>query len=119
MFTFVNKGNYLLVEVSGIYSQKFFIELVREIAKHGKNENFDKVLVDIRNVEGDPSIFDRYQIGLEISRTWGKNIQVAAVAREDVISLMIENVAVNRGANFQVFTKVESALEWLNLLDKK
>jgi len=115
MPTYTNKENYLLVEVSGVYSLKFFIELIHEVTEHGKKENFNKMLVDIRNVDGNPSALDRYQIGLEISKRWGKNIQVASLAKESSINFLVENVAVNRGANFQVFTEVEPALEWLGV----
>ena len=115
MPTYINKGNYLHVEVSGIYSLKFFIEIIREITEHGEKEKLNKLLVDISNVDGNPSILERYEIGLEISKHWVKDIQAAAVVREEVVSQMAENVAVNRGANFQVFTKVEPALEWLGV----
>lgn len=97
----------------------FFIESVHEIAEYSKKEKTNKVLVDIRNVEGNPSIFERYLIGLEISKVWSKNIQAATVAKQEVSNAMAENVAVNRGANFRAFTNIELAFEWLNITDKE
>jgi len=70
-------------------------------------------------VDGNPSIIDRYHIGLEISKHWAKDIQAAAVVREEVFREITENVAVNRGANFRVFTKIESALAWVEVSDKQ
>lgn len=119
MLTLINKEDYLLAELSGIYSLQFFIEVVQEISALGKKEKINKALIDIRNVDGSPSIIDRYEIGKEISKVWGKNIQAAALANEEVINNMTENVAVNRGSKFQVFTKLEFALAWLEVSNKQ
>lgn len=118
MIEFINKGKYLLVELSGEYSLKFFIESIHGIIDRSKKENLTRVLVDARSVDGNPSIIDRYHIGLEISEHWARNIQATAVVKKEVFKELTENVAVNRGANFKVFTKIESALEWLGVSDK-
>lgn len=119
MIEFINKGNYLLVELSGAYSLKFFIEAIHEIATYGKKENLTIVLVDARSIDGDPSILDRYNIGIEIAKHWTKYTKAAAVVKEEVYREITENVAVNRGANFRVFTKIESAMAWLEVSDQQ
>lgn len=119
MIEFINKGNYLLVELSGKYSLNFFVESIHRVIDYSKKEQLTKVLVDARSVDGDPSIIDRYHIGLEISKHWAKNIQAAAVVKEEVFSEVTENVAVNRGANLKVFTKLEAAISWLEVSDKQ
>lgn len=119
MLTYTNKINYLLVEISEEYSLKLIIEIIHEIMERGEKENINKALVDIRNMQGNPSILDRYKIGLEISKIWGKKIQGASVGKKNLINYVAENVAVNRGANFKVFTEIQSALEWLEVVDKE
>ena len=110
----------MLVELSGSYSLNFFLESVREIAEHGKNEIFTKALVDVRNVEGVPSIPERYEIGVEISKVWSNHIQVAVVREKNLVNNLVENVAVNRGAgSFRVFMDIRLALEWLNSTDRE
>lgn len=119
MVIYTNKTNYLLVELSGEFSLNLIMDVIHKIVEKGKNENINKVLVDIRTLEGNPSILDRYKIGLEISKVWGKKIQVASIGKKNLNNYVAENVAVNRGAKFRVFTEIESALEWLEGLDEK
>lgn|SRR5690606_37028757 len=119
MIKFIHKGNYFLVELSGKYRLNFFIESIHKVIDYSKKQKLTTALVDVRSVNGDPSIIDRYHIGLEISKCWAKDIQVAAVVREAIFSEITENVAVNRGANFSVFTKLESAMAWLGITNNE
>jgi len=52
---------------------------------------------------------------VEISKYWGAKIQVASVVAESLINFAAETVAVNRGANFKVFSEMAPALEWLEM----
>lgn len=106
---------YLLVEVHELCSFEMLRETVHQIAAHCKKENLNKVLVDLTNMDGDFNTLDRYKIGLEIAKTWGRGIQVATVAQENKINFLVEHVAVNRGATLSVFTKIDSALKWLQV----
>lgn len=115
MPTYINKGNYLLVEINEGYSFKMLKETVHQIIAHSKKENLGKVLVDLTNMDGEFKTIDRYEIGLEIAKVWGQGVQVATVARESQVNFLVENVAVNRGAKLRVFIKIEPALEWLSL----
>ncbi len=115
MPTYIHKGNYLLVESDEPYSLALFMVTIHEIAARCKAGNLKKALVDISKMTGDPSIIDRYETGLEISKYWGAKIQVASVARDSLINFLAETVAVNRGANFKVFSEMAPALEWLEV----
>ena len=117
MFTCINKERYLFVELSGEYALSLFINAVHEISKQSEKEHLKKVLVDITKMTGSPSIIDRYETGVEISKYWGTKIQVAAVATESLINFSTETVAVNRGANFRVFIEMNAALKWLQIED--
>lgn len=115
MFTCDNKGDYLLATVSGYYSLDLFITAIHEVSEHCKKENLKKALLDLRNLEGDPSILDRYRFGLEIAKAWGPLLKVAAVAKPEAINKMGENTAVNRGANVWATPDMELALQWLGV----
>ncbi len=115
MPTYTNKRMYLLVEVHELYSFEMLREAVHQIAVHCKKENLNKVLVDLTNMNGDFNILDRYKIGLEIANTWERGVQVAAVAKENQVNFLVENVAVNRGSTLSVFTKIDPALKWLQI----
>ena len=111
MATCQNMGDYLLVESREPYSLNQTIATIHEIADHCRKDNLDKVLFDLQNWEGNPNILERYQIGLEIAKTWGPRLKVAVIARSGVVSRMMENTAVNRGAKLLVTSDVEAALE--------
>ena len=115
MFIWQNKGEYLYAEISGVYSLEMFISAIHEVAEHCKSENLKKVLIDLRNVDGNPSILDRYLFGIEIANTWGPILKVAAVGNTEVINQMAENTAVNRGANLWATPDMELALTWLEI----
>jgi hypothetical protein len=117
--TYVNKGNYLLVESDEPYSLALFMVIIHEIAQQCKQSNLSKALVDISKMTGNPSIIDRYETGVEISKYWGAKIQVASVVEESLINFVAETVAVNRGANFKVFSEIGPALEWLEVDEPK
>ena len=105
----------MLVEVSEPYSLALFMSTVHDVADHCRRENLNKVLVDLRKVEGSPNIFDRYRIGIEIAKVWGAKIKVAALAKPGTINRMVENTAVNRGAKLMTTFDEETALTWLEV----
>jgi len=115
MSTCVNKGSYLLVEVSEAYSLKYMLSTIHEVADHCQADNLNKVLIDIRNMDGSPNIFDRYRMGIEIAKTWGPRIKVAVITKPDFSNRVTENTAVNRGAKLFVTFKMETALKWLEI----
>ena len=115
MSTCQNKGDYLFVEVSEPYSLKLSISTIHEVADHCRKENLNKVLIDIRKMEGSPSVFDRYQLAIESVKVWGSRIKVAVIARPGIVNRMAENTAVNRGAKLMVTFDVEAAMNWLGI----
>ena len=113
--TCTNKGDYLLIEVTGTYTFKGLITTIHEVAEHCRQEKLGKVLIDLRNVSGRPNNFERYQLGLEIARVWGNEIRAAVVAPVGVGTRMTENTAVNRGAQMKATTSMDEAMGWLEL----
>ena len=114
-----NKGEYLFVEVSEPYSLDVLIITIHEVAEHCQKEGLNKVLADIRKMDGSPSIFDRYRLGLEMVKAWGPRIKVAVIARPGIVNRMTENTAVNRGAKVMAASDVETALNWLEVENHK
>ena len=119
MSTCQNKGDYLFVEVNEAYSLDILMSTIHDVAEHCRKENLNKVLIDLRKMEGSPNIFDRYRIGIEIARVWGAKIKVAVIARSGVINRMTENTAVNRGEKLIAVFDEETALTWLELESHK
>lgn len=112
---FQSKEIYLLVEGEEPYSLNFMISMIHEVAARCQEEGLDRVLADIRKMDGNLSIIDRYDIGVAIAKVLGSRIKVAAVAPVSLINIMAETVAVNRGAVFKIFSDIEKAKGWLKI----
>jgi len=115
MSTCINKGDHLLVEVDEHYTLKLLMATVYEVADHCRADNVDKVLIDFRNVKGSLSIFERFQLGMEIVKAWDQRIKVAVIARPGFINRMTENMVVNRGVKLFVTTSTQDAAQWLEI----
>lgn len=109
------KGAYLFVEAAEPYSLALLLTMIQEIADRCQKENLHKAVVDLTQMEGNPSNLDRYTIGVEVARICGARIQCAAIARQSTTNYVVENVAVNRGAKLKVVSTLEEAMEWLKL----
>lgn len=108
-------GDYLWVEAGGTFSLKYMLSTIHEVAERCRKENLNKVLIDVRSLNGSPNIFERYLLGLEIARTWGQGLKAAILVRAEIHNRMTENTAVNRGARVRVKTSLGEALEWLEI----
>lgn len=115
MSTCRNMGDHLWVEASGTYSLKYMLATIQEVAEHCRKEKLNKVLIDLSNMEGNPNIFERYLLGIEIVRAWGQEIRAAIIVRKEATNRMTENTAVNRGARIRVKTSLDEALQWLEI----
>ena len=115
MPTYLNRGGYLLVEVSEPYTLDLYRSIIHEVANRSEQDGLHKVLIDFSGVIGEPSIMDRYTLGIEIAQSWKNTIQGAGVARQESINFVMENVAVNRGANVKAFRQRKAALIWLGM----
>lgn len=115
MPTYANKGEFLLVEVREPFKFEEFRSMIHEVAKQCAEQRLNKVILDMREAEGDLSTIERYLLGTEISRVWKHTIQGAGIAKRETINFMMENVAVNRGANVKAYFKMKDALGWLGV----
>ncbi|HUG34712.1 MAG TPA: hypothetical protein VMJ90_08075 [Anaerolineales bacterium] len=115
MPTYLKRDGYLLVEVSEPYTLDLFLSTIHEEANRCNQDGLRKVLIDFSQVNGDPGIMDRYTLGIEIAQSWKHTIQGAGVARRESINLVMEKVAVNRGANVKAFRQRKDALKWLGM----
>jgi hypothetical protein len=73
----------------------------------------DRVLMDLRGVEGQPKEMDRFYAGQRVAQVFGFRIKVAVVARREVINKFGENTAVNEGARLNVVSSEPDA-GWKN-----
>jgi len=122
---FEMKKEYLHLKVSGDFSIdeacSLFVKGFETIASHKSS----KILADLINVNGRPSVTDYYiygsSIANELIKFWNKKgggaLQLAHVAAEPLFDSdrFADLVAANRGANMKSFNNIDDALEWLGV----
>jgi len=115
LYTFENRGTYLLVEITEPISVKLLLSAIQEMADFCQRENLNKVLIDMRTVQEEISIIDRYTLGVNVAKVMGSKITIAVVAPDALITRVAENAAVNRYGKLKVFSEIQKALEWLGV----
>lgn len=101
-------------------AKRTFLEILEAIAQH----KMDKVLVDGRAIEGEPTTIQRFiysEFAAAATRTLRERMalsrppQFAYVLQEPVLDPMRfgETVAVNRGMHVKAFDDLEDAIRWL------
>ncbi len=111
------KASYLYVQASGVRSKETVKSITMEVFQTAQAKNLQKVLIDVRELNGIFGITDIYFLVTEVLKDLrGKGINQVAVIdvrRSARPGWFLEPVAQNRGFNFRVFAEDEAALHWL------
>ena len=110
--TYTNLDDYLLVTISGQWTDYAAQDVIEEIKRQAESYGKAQVLLNLMNMAPPEGQMARFRAGEYIAKMWGA-LRVAAVWKQEFINKFAENVAVNRGASFAVFTDEKQALEWL------
>ena len=110
--TYNNLDDYLLVSVSGQWTDYAVKEGIEEVKRKADSYGKTRVLLNLMNMTPPDGVMDRFRAGEYIAKIWG-SLRVAAVWKQEFITKFAENVAVNRGARFAVFADEKQALKWL------
>jgi hypothetical protein len=112
------EDGHLLARARGQRSLETVVAVAKEVvgacAKHG----YDKVLVDVQNLEGQMGVFDAYAIPAEhfpLLKQLGvlkKAVIVDSEKRRERY-VFFESVARGRGFNFRAFSDTDAAVKWL------
>jgi len=109
-----DEGEYLWASISGPWDLDALEEFIINVRKQAARSGCQRALVDALELQNPSATsFKRFVVGEIIAREWGPYIKVAAVAKPENMSRYVEDTAVNRGANFAVFSDVDEARVWL------
>lgn len=108
------RGERLGVRCRGEYSLDAALDAYRRVFEAAASTGLRQVLVDVRDVEGEPTTMDRFALA-EFVVAHGRGLRVAILGREPLIDpeRFGETVVQNRGAGGRAFTVLEEALAWL------
>ena len=117
------QAGLLSVEASGDFSlesaQQAFLEMLESVAQH----KAEKILLDARNVEGQPEALERFFYGEFAARESRRIVDEHNIVPRFAYVMhhplsdskrLGETVALNRGMNVKVFETLKDAIEWLN-----
>lgn len=111
------KEEYLQAHVTGQRTWAAVSALVTEIAQAAIEHKRDRVLVDVRELQGWLGGLSSYQVVTQdFQRFRGKGIVKVAIVDRPLPNLrgwFLEMVARNRGFNLKIFESPQVALDWL------
>ena len=115
-------GPVLYAEVRGELSvtkaKEFFRQMLGEHSRAGTR----KILIDCRRVCGSLTPTQRYELGIQLSAGHVQMIEGGSVPPEVAVvavpplfdrGMLMESVAINRGARFRAVQSLDEAAEWL------
>ena len=116
--TFTVNNDILSADTKGRRTLDVVLSIAQETIAACKDHNTQKVLIDVRKLEGRLSTIDAYNIPAEYFKDMRDPMiikKVAIIELEEFVEeyRFFENVAVNRGYNLRVFSDITIALEWL------
>lgn len=111
------RDGYFLAEVSGEAMLEESIGSVATVFAACREHGAERLLVDVRGIEGTSSVTDRYLLGTHLAKSAMQTIRTALLCREDqwMPDRPLENTAVNRGALLKTTASLEEALAWLGV----
>jgi len=116
MKTLEVRNNYLYVYYDDTNDVNALIVLMQEIANICKKEKIKKVLGDLSNMAGEPTILSRFRVGIAAVKIFrGMAIKVAIVYKKVESNRFAETVAVNRGLPSMITHDIEQAKRWLEV----
>src|SRR5690349_1034460 len=114
MKTIEEREGCIFVEYDGPTDSVALISLMEEMARTCRAKNCKKVLADLRNTTGTPSLFQRYELGVTGAIIL-RGLQIALVYHADENNHFAESVAVNRGLSAMITDDMEKAKHWLGV----
>ena len=121
---FEAKEEFLYCRASGAYSFEDGCSVIREVLAESAQRDATKVLVDCLQIEGRPSMVERYEMAEFLAHeliaviSAGKSPpRLAVLAKEPLVdqNRFAELVATNRGVQTKTVEQMEDALKWLGV----
>lgn len=107
------KSVYLHITCApGLFTFQGMVPVIDQIKAETEARQCFKILIDFRALQA-PEVWEQYQSVSYMAESWGMQICAAGLAPANQINRLGENTAVNRGANFAMFSELAMAVEWL------
>lgn len=104
---------YIKLTVTGRWELLEILKLIAVIQTTNQAEQRDRVLIDLRGVEGERPDADRIWAGKQAALATRQGVKIAIVDHAERINKLAENAAVARGAQLFVAPTEHEAVAWL------
>ena len=114
----VLKSGYAQLVCHGSFSKRELVEVFDQAIEIAAENGKEAVLVDISDVEGEPTTAERIELGVETAEVQLSKdtiVAIAIIGNEPLIDpeRLGETIALNRCAVCKVFTDLDEAINWL------
>jgi hypothetical protein len=109
---FEDHGSYLIATVAGPWEATSMNRDLETIRHEAERRGYSQVLVDAYGVAPARSALQKYEFGISIAERWS-GFRAAFLRQAEYLDGMVENTAVNRGANIATFSNRDEAVQWL------
>jgi hypothetical protein len=114
----VLKSDYAQLVCHGSFSKQELIDVFDHAIDFAAENGREAVLVDISDVEGEPTTAERIELGVkaaDVQLSKDTIVAVALIGNEPLIDpeRLGETIALNRCAVCKVFTDMDEAISWL------
>jgi hypothetical protein len=116
-YRFEPRPDYLSAVYTGTFALNEALEAISAAFAACNEHKLERILFDASRLEGNPSINDRYALGVRLAEADGRSMRIALVVNPAswLSDRPMENIAVNRGACFMSTTDIQKARHWLGI----
>ena len=114
--TTVDEKDYLIAKISGHYTYNEVKKSYKEIMDICNTLNKNKLFIDIRNLEGTISFFDRFNLANFFQDYIDRYVKMVILIKDNPAykERIFETVANNRGIFIKIVTEPEEAYQFLS-----
>jgi hypothetical protein len=112
---FEKKDGYIHFKIIGEFEESSDFGKIKELGDIPKKYGYSTILIDVRNLNYNLDTLKRFQLSeywVKICRDLGF-IKTAILGKEEKMDRLSENVIMNRGFDFRLFTNEKEAIDWL------
>ena len=110
---YLDEEGFLSVRVLAPWTADHAKGIIDQAKKEAVAKGYNRIFVDVTNWTKPDTELTRFLSGEYLAGQLGRPFRVVALANAEGINRFAENTAVNRGADFRVFSDRPSAMEWL------
>ena len=110
---FKTEENYLHVQASGVWDAVGAKKALTQVREKADEKQRTSILIDCIDLRQPIVEMHRYYTGEAIAQILGRPYKTVAYMQEEESNKFLENVAINRGADFFVTKNYHKALNWL------